>query len=188
MQNVKNPGGQAGASRKTGNGESGNANMPKQAGPVNGIMAAALRYAEKGWPVFPCSVDKKPRVSDWPHKATVDAEQITAWWRKWPDASIGCPTGPGGNGCFVLDVDLPDGPATLARLEAEHGPLPATLRQRTGSGGLQLFFIYPESGEIRNSAGKIGPGLDIRGAGGYVILPPSNHPSGGQYKWEASHE
>lgn len=147
------------------------------------MLAAALAYVRHGWPIFPCGRDKKPLVRGGFKMATTDEGQLRDWWGRWPDASIGCPTGPDGNGLFVLDVDLPEGPATLAALEAQHGPLPSTLEQRTGGGGRQLFFKLPTGREIRNSAGKLGPGLDVRGAGGYVILPPSSHPSGGRYSW-----
>lgn len=157
----------------------------------NLILATALKYAAGGWPVFPGGVDKKPLVKDWPNVATTAPEQIKAWWTRHPGASIGAPTGPGmgKSGAWVLDVDLPDGPATLAALEAEHGPLPATVEQRTGGGGRQLFFQWPEGREVRNTAGergKLGAGLDVRGAGGYVILPPSRHPSGGAYAWSGN--
>ncbi len=113
----------------------------------------------------------------------MEPDQIRKWWGRQPEASIGIPTGPV-TGCFVLDVDLPDGPAALARLEESHGFLPATVEQRTGSGGRQMFFRWPSDGQgIRNSAGKLGPGLDVRGEGGYIIAPPSCHPSGGRYAW-----
>jgi hypothetical protein len=146
---------------------------------------AALKYVVGGWRVFPCGVDKKPLTPNGFKDATTDPEQIKAWWAKWPGASIGCPTGPdmGKSGAWVLDVDLPEGPATLAELEATYGLLPTTVEQQTGSGGRQLFFKWPEGREVKNSARKIGPGLDVRGAGGYVILPPSGHPSGGIYSW-----
>jgi len=87
-------------------------------------------------------------------------------------------------GMFALDIDHPDGPASLAALEAKHGALPLTLSQTTGGGGRQMFFRWPEGREVRNSAGKLGPGLDVRGEGGYVIMPPSVHPSGGVYAWD----
>ncbi|GFK93308.1 hypothetical protein NNJEOMEG_01139 [Fundidesulfovibrio magnetotacticus] len=143
---------------------------------------AAQWYAENGIPVFPCGTDKRPRIKGEFHAATADVERVKAWWKKWPDASIGCPTGEGLD-AFVLDVDQPDGPAALAELESRYGKLPATLEQRTGGGGRQLFFRMPAEGDVRNSAGKLGEGLDIRGNGGYVILPPSSHPSGGGYQW-----
>ena len=146
---------------------------------------AAINFAAKGWAVFPCGVDKKPLTPHGLKDATTDPEQIKAWWTRTPGASIGSPTGPnmGKSGAWVLDVDLPDGPAALAALEYKNGPLPATVEQRTGGGGRQLFFLCSEGREVRNSASKIGPGLDVRGAGGYVILPPSGHPSGGTYAW-----
>ena len=145
-------------------------------------LVAALKYAARGWRVFPCGVDKKPLTSNGFKDASTEPGQIRAWWAKWSGASIGCPTGPE-LGAFVLDVDLPEGPATLAELEHRHGSLPTTVEQQTGGGGRQLFFKWPDGREVKNSARKIGPGLDVRGAGGYVILPPSGHPSGGIYVW-----
>ena len=149
------------------------------------LAAAALDYAAKGLPVFPCSLDKKPLTPSGFKDATTDPEQVLQWWTQHPGASIGMPTG-ADTGCFVLDVDLPDGPATLERLERENGPLPATLEQRTGSGGRHLFFTHP-GWTIRNSARKLGTGLDTRGDGGYIIAPPSPHPSGNQYEWITDH-
>lgn len=145
----------------------------------------ALKYAANQWRVFPCNVNKAPLVSDWPNAASTDPESIRAWWKKWPGASIGCPMG-ALRGAWVLDIDLPDGPASLAALEAEHGALPATVEQRTGGGGRQLFFKWVEGREVRNSASKLAPGLDVRGEGGYCILPPSGHPSGGTYAWTSN--
>lgn len=144
------------------------------------LHEAALRYAASGIPVFPCFENKKPRTTHGFKDASTDPTQINAWWREFPNASIGSPTG--GNS-FVLDVDLPDGPEALAKLEQEYGSLPHTLEQMTGSGGRHLFFKLPEGVQIKNSAGKIGKGLDSRGIGGYVILPPSPHPSGQRYQW-----
>jgi len=149
---------------------------------VNAQGEAAGVYASKGKPVFPCNRDKTPRISRGFKNASKDLMQIREWWAKWPDASIGMPTGAASE-LWVLDVDLPDGPASLEALEAEHGKIPATLTQQTGGGGKQFFFILPEGRKVKNSTSKIGPGLDIRGEGGYVILPPSGHPSGGQYQW-----
>jgi len=149
--------------------------------PIIPMNAAALAYANKGKAVFPCRLDKRPYTAHGLKDATSDPAQVQAFWDKYPGASIGLPTGPE-NGFFVLDVDLPDGPGTLARLEDKNSPLPETLQQKTGGGGDQYFFKW-NGAEIRNSAGKLGPGLDVRGMGGYVIAPPSGHPSGGSYEW-----
>ena len=64
----------------------------------------------------------------------------------------------------------------------EHGDI-ATAVVETGGGGLHYWFRVPDGVEVRNSAGKLGPGLDVRGDGGYVIVPPSLHASGKRYGW-----
>jgi hypothetical protein len=83
----------------------------------------------------------------------------------------------------VLDVD-PDhgGLKTLADLEEIHGVLPETSTVRTGGSGRHIWFAHP-GGRVANSTGRLGPGLDVRGDGGYVIVPPSRHVSGARYIW-----
>ena len=144
---------------------------------MNDMMTTALDYASRDRKVFPCGISKRPLTKNGLKAATTDQETIRGWWTKHPDASIGAPTG---GGFFVLDIDLPDGQAALDVLEKDNSPLPPTLEQRTGSGGRHLFFLVDT--EIRNSAGKLGKNIDIRGDGGYVILPPSSHEKG-SYKW-----
>lgn len=162
------------------------------------LSEVAVRYAEHGWPVLPlhtpqgdgcscrrddcASPGKHPRTSRGLHQATTDPEQVQAWWDRWPWANIGVATGTG-SGLLVLDVDLPDGPASLARLEAERGPLPPTCEQRTGSGGRQLLFSRPDIG-VGNRAAIVS-GIDVRGDGGYIVVPPSLHASGDRYAWVA---
>ena len=135
---------------------------------------AALAYASRGVPVFPCKPGGKAPLTHHGHlDATVDPEQIRKWWTRWPSANIGIPTGER-SGLLVLDID-PDkgGDASLATLVSEHGPLPTTTTVKTGSGGRHIYLRYPTGSGISNSAGKLGPGLDVRGEGGYVIAPPS---------------
>jgi hypothetical protein len=94
---------------------------------------------------------------------------------------VGVPTGKK-SGVAVLDVDVDDGgPESLARLERVGVPVPKTARARTGGGGIHVFFRYPRGTEIRNSAGLLGPGLDVRGEGGYVVVPPSR--TRDLYRW-----
>ena len=83
---------------------------------------------------------------------------------------------------MVLDVDMDDGGLdSLAKLERTGTPTPKTARARTGGGGIHVFFRNPSGTKIRNSAGLLGPGLDVRGDGGYVVVPPSR--TQGPYKW-----
>ena len=152
------------------------------------ILKRALKLARAGKPVFPCRPDNKaPFVDGGFHSATTDEAQIREWWKKWPDAMIGMPTGPA-SGVWVLDVDAnkggegEDGYATLAKLTAKHGPLPETRIHSTPSGGRHYLFKCPTDREIRNSASKIGAHLDVRGKGGYIIVPPSLNDKGIAYK------
>jgi hypothetical protein len=107
--------------------------------------------------------------------ATTDTKKIQKWWRLTPDANIGVATG-AVSGVVVIDVDGPDGEASLAKLEDQHGPVPVTFTVRTPRG--RHVYVRHPGGKVKNSAGKLGPGLDIRGDGGYAVLPPSVRPDG----------
>lgn len=134
------------------------------------LLKAALAVARNGKPVFPCKPGGKEPLTRRGHiDATTDPRKIHMWWKRWPNANIAVPTG-GRSGVLVLDVDYP---ASLDALEAKHGQFPETRTHSTGSGGMHLIFAYPEGSDIRNSAGKLGEGLDVRGEGGYIIVPPS---------------
>jgi hypothetical protein len=155
------------------------------------MLEAALQYARSGIPVFPCNpLDKKPLTPNGFYDATTDEAQIQAWWTQWPNAMIAAPTGAKSN-MWVLDTDLDpikkiDGEASLAQLTAQHGELPKTLTSFTPRGGRHRVFTWDKSAvtEIRNSASRIGPGIDVRGEGGYVILAPSRTADGGIYRWD----
>lgn len=133
-----------------------------------------------------CSSPGKHPIGDLvPHgvlEATTDAATITQWWAVYPDANIGIATGVT-SGLVVLDVDnRHQGEQTLNRLMDRYGVLPKSWVVETGGGGLHFYFRHPRA-EVRNSAGKLGPGVDVRGAAGYVVAPPSVHASGKSYRW-----
>lgn len=145
------------------------------------MLEHALYCAAHGWMIHPLEIKgKKPLVVDWPNKATNDVETINGWWTKWPNANIGLATG-AGSGVFVVDIDGPDGETAWETLQGEIDGIPGTLESTTGK-GRHLFFRYPEGRKIGNR-GRFRPGLDVRGEGGYVVAPPSVHPSGAVYAW-----
>lgn len=151
---------------------------------MNGTLKdSALRYAKRGWPVFPLSPrGKKPLPRSNGFKdATTDLTVVEDHWRDNPEANIGLATGEA-MGVWVLDIDGPEGSASLTALEEELGPLPETLDQQTGGGGRHLFFLWPRGREVRNKQ-SLRPGVDVRGNGGYIVAPPSVHPSGNPYQW-----
>lgn len=151
------------------------------------LIQAALLYARCGWPVLPIRPRAKlPLTAHGLKDASCDLEQVEAWWRRWPDANVAIRTGarPAGAGLVVLDVDGPEGEASLDARSKDLGSWPATLEQRTGSGaGRQLLYALAPDQRGLQSAKRLGAGLDTRGEGGYVLLPPSVHPSGGVYRW-----
>lgn len=151
----------------------------------------ALELAEAfGFRILPVSsphmggpaAGKRPLISTWQQAATTDADQIRGWFRRWPQANIGIATG-AESGIVVLDVD-PDknGFHSFEQLQQEI-ELPPTLTAKSGSGGRHYYYRHPLGGRIRNSASKLGPGLDIRGDGGFVVAPPSLHACGQKYEW-----
>ena len=119
---------------------------------------------------------KHPRTRNGCKDATTDLAQIERWWRAWPNANIGIATGAG---LVVIDVDGPAGEAALQVLQSEHGPLPETATVKT-SRGRHLYFRTPKDRHIPCSAGG---GLDVRGEGGFVVAPFSQHISGHVYEW-----
>lgn len=152
------------------------------------LIDAAVRYAETGWPVFPCHpTGHQPLVNKGFYAATTDVDTVRGWWSRWPDAAIALRTGEDA-GVFVVDVDpRHGGDIFLAELEAEHGALPDTVECQTGGGGRHIYLNWPGQ-HVKCSTGQIATGIDIKGDGGYVILPPSDHKSGNTYNWLFEHE
>lgn len=153
------------------------------------LLGAALAYAASGLPVVPlfepdgrggCSCGnpqcrrpgKHPRNRNGLTEASTDPGTVTAWWQRWPGASVGGLTGVVFDVC---DVDGPEGAAAVASLlGACHGVAPLV---RTGSGGWHLIFAPTGLG----NRVRFLPGTDWRGIGGYVVLPPSQHVTGNRY-------
>lgn len=173
------------------------------------LIDAALASAARGWFVFQARYKlsksgKWTKQGRWSGKKmnglnwgmTKDPTEIQKLWVMHPDDPIGIPTG-SVNGIFVLDVDTAtptghkyDGFAALRALEGKYGPLPPTLMAQSPTGSVHYYFRLPPGVRIKNSTSEIviegdtrALGIDVRGEGGMVIAPPSNHPRGGQYRW-----
>jgi len=145
---------------------------------------AARPYARRGWLVFPCTPGgKKPAIRRGFHGATTNPATIDRWWHARPDYNVAIRCGAGSR-LWVIDVDC-GGSETIDRLIAEHGPLPQTLTVETAA-GRHLYFATTL--DLPTTAGKIGPGIDTRGRGGYVLALPSLHPTGAIYRWETKFE
>lgn len=152
--------------------------------PVAGLSLAdaAQRYASLGVPVFPCVPgEKRPLVAHGFKDATVDPAQVGAWWRRWPEANIGIPTGPA-SGIEVVDVDVkgdePRGPVLWQRA-TQAGFLDGwAAHVVTPSGGLHAY--YPAAEAEQRSWASGAAQLDFRGTAGYIVAPPSRTAIGGE--------
>lgn len=166
------------------------------------MLEYALEYVRSGLPVVPlhsiredgkctCGNDtcsspgKHPRTKNGLKDATTKASQVRQWWGpgQWPNASI---AGVGGD-YLCLDVDAKSaGHKSLKNLVADNSPLPDTAVALTGEyngeRGMHYWFSLPEGRQIASKIG-IRPGIDIRCARGYAVLPPSPHVSGVNYEW-----
>jgi len=173
------------------------------------MLEAALAYAQAGIPIFPLSgkqpLEKAgttnvdgiiiPEGKGGFHQATADPGKVERWWLAYPDANIGMPTGNhldsvtgerNASPVDVLDIDTDHGGVDSLRVLLQaNAPLPDTPHQITGSGG--YHYLFSSDGSVRNSAGGIAPGIDVRGTGGYIVVAPSLHPTTGlPYEWQAA--
>lgn len=159
---------------------------------IDPLLNHALIYAEQGMRVFPLhsvqdgncscgnatcsSMGKHPRTKNGVKEATTDFTQIKRWWNKWPRANIGIATGAG---LHVIDIDSAKG-ASLASLADSGLDLPGQFTVRTGSGGFHIYLNCDV--QLSNTVNRLGPFIDTRGEGGYVVAPPSFNKHG-QYTW-----
>jgi hypothetical protein len=149
---------------------------------TNERLLAALAYARRGWSVFPCRPrDKRPATRNGFKDGTVDKGRIVAGWTRAPLANVAIVTGVA-SGVIVLDVDPRNGGnESLAELERRYGELPETPTVRTGGGGHHYYFAALPGSHVKSR--KVADGLDLKADGGYILAPPSVHPSGGVYAW-----
>lgn len=179
----------------------------------NVLLDSALHLASLDCPVFPvhstttgkhgnriCTCrrweacenqGKHPRTRHGFIDSTVDETTIRKWWKQHPNSNVGLLTGRDA-GFFVLDIDVKyGGEFSLDELRESYqnalgeydSELPESLTAYTGSGGRHIFFKYPVDIFVSGSVAAIGAGLDIRADSNYVVVAPSNHLSGGTYRW-----
>lgn len=171
------------------------------------MLQSALKFAAKNILIFPvhgivdgrCSCQRSSCSSPGKHpiprnglkSATSDLAQVQQWWTQNPQANIGLATGKV-SGLVVIDIDPRNGgDESFFDLEKQYQAFPRTKEVLTGGGGQHLYFSYPLSVSVSCKVGKADPfrGIDIKGDGGYVLVPPSLHVSGKHYEWEvASYE
>ena len=146
------------------------------------IQQAAIEAAERGFAVFPVQ-SKRPLVS-WRADSSADPDTVRAMpWGEATGIGVDC----GKSGLVVVDIDDLDAIPDLSEQLGWDPTSDVTLISRTGRGGMHLFY-RAGSTEVKNSASKVVQGVDIRGSGGFVVIPPSAHDSGATYEWLTDHE
>lgn len=158
----------------------------------------ALSYAKIGWPVLPLhnpredgkcscsekdcsSIGKHPRTSHGIKDASKSPLDVCNWWQRWPYANIGIATGTT-SGLLVVDIDPRHGGDESWKKFVDENPLPPSLTAQSGGGGFHIYYkISTQS--IKNRTNVL-PGVDIRGEGGYIVAPSSQHQSGKFYSWQ----
>ncbi|NWF27485.1 bifunctional DNA primase/polymerase [Streptomyces sp. PKU-EA00015] len=170
--------------------------------PRSALLPAALDAAARGWPVHPLRPHgKRPALHGenactgrghcasghvkWEQRATTDRARIECCWAV-AAFNVGIATGPAG--LLVVDLDMPkdksssDTPCGVTTFEAlcerAGQPVPTTRTVRTARGGLHLYFLAPDGIRLRNTQNALGPNIDTRAWGGYVVAPGSTTPQG----------
>jgi hypothetical protein len=177
------------------------------------VLPSALAWIRHGHAVFPlhwpvehngqraCSCGrlcgreaaKHPYARLVPHghrDATLNTGIAKLWFGlRVPEANLGVAT----DKLVILDIDPRDGgDDSLELLDLNH-EIPPTWRVLTGGGGQHIIFSCPDGVEIHNVVAKqmkdppLGPGIDVRARGGYVVAAPSRHMSGRSYCWSVDH-
>lgn len=166
------------------------------------LLEAALDAVAQGWAVLPlhtpapggCSCGrscgspgKNPRTRHGVYDASGDVTVLWSWWQRWPEANLGIATGQV-SALVVLDVDPRHGGyEALEHLQTRWGVLPASLMAASGGGGWHFYFRAPPAISIRSRANLAGQtGLDVRGDGGFIVAPPSQHASSQRYCWHSA--
>lgn len=150
------------------------------------MLHEALELLERGWSIFPVSLDTKRPLVKWADYQTrlPTEEEVEKWWSQWPDARIGLVTG------FLSGVVVVDCDNDAALTAASEAGLWSPVRVETRR-GQHLYYAHPRDG--KRYGNKVGgytrdpgwpkvEGLDFRGDGGYVLAPPSKN-----YKWTVEH-
>lgn len=139
----------------------------------NELLNTALEYQRLGFSIIPITPkDKKPIIKWIPYQEKrATEEEVRNWWNEWSNANIGIITGKI-SGIVVIDIDTEEIPDWV----------PGTVYSKTAK-GTHHYFKYDSKYPIRNSVKILGKKIDVRGDGGYIVAPPSIHPSGGKYKW-----
>lgn len=123
---------------------------------------------------------KEPLTKNGLHDATTDPAQIEAWWSKHPDANVAVRTG---DAFDVLDLDGPEAVSAFKEWCVTHNVEPASIRKAVSKTSKGWHYLFAPSG-VGNRARMLGAPIDWRGRGGYVVVPPSVHPSGARYEWK----
>jgi hypothetical protein len=170
----------------------------KAAPPAAGRKEAAARdAATRGFDVFPihayvdpgddatpeqreaaAKLAKAPLINHWQDLASQDPKQIKAWWGDWPDANIATTT----EKFIVVDIDPRNGGKDTFEMLRLVDDFPDTATSNTQGGGNHLFYALPHGVRVKGGNSKLGPGVDIKSRGGYVLLPGSTI-EGRAYAW-----
>lgn len=148
-----------------------------------GALMIAQKYLSCGWSIVPQLADKKKPAVKWKQYQTKrpTASEVESWWQKYPDAGVALIAGPL-SGVLVIDVDGSDAHDELV---SRLGTVPDAPRVNSGSDDPDRYHIYFQHPNFATKAKAIPwhPNLEFRGHGGLLILPPSLHKSGNQYRW-----
>lgn len=142
------------------------------------FLRNAIQFIDRGIPIFPVAKNGKfPLTKNGFQNASTDRKKIEWWAKEFPNANIGVPTG-SASGFVVIDLDRKgdvDGVKEFkkfcTRLRID---LPETYRVKTPSGGEHIYFASKYAGLIRSGVRVLGPGIDVRGEGGYVVAEGSS--------------
>jgi hypothetical protein len=147
---------------------------------IDALKDVLFQFAADGWYLFPVGRDKKPLTDHGFKDATQTQMGILRYIKQYPN----CNWAGYFSGQLIIDVDVKkfNGFISLDQLESKYGNLPKTRKHRTGSGGMHIIFKQPSGYDVHNTVKMAGyEGIDRRGNGGYIVLPPSQNETGGVY-------